>query len=273
MELNLEDGKHYLDRKDNIVKISSHVNIYYPFVGDNNRTYTKEGKIWTHGIFSEDDLVKEVKMEELNLEVGKKYLDTKGNEVTISKNNHEVYPFIGNNEETYTRGGTCYLGNAPSEHDLVKEVKSNNYEGMIFSKGMIDKQFDIDKKLALSYGVDYSSSNTDKIAMVSFDGTAISLNRATISLNRATTKILGVEENKMELKNINKEAIKKAIKIVKEEIVTAEEKAAAEHYRNYIDEKDRIEREYGIANTKFVNDYELLNEKYAEIITAEKKKK
>jgi len=75
------------------------------------------------------------------------------------------------------------------------------------------------------------------------------------------------EENKMELKEINKKNIEKAVEKVKKDQATEEQEYAEVQYLDYQNQKDRIER-----NRKALTQEEKeMNEKYAVFITKSKK--
>ncbi len=67
------------------------------------------------------------------------------------------------------------------------------------------------------------------------------------------------EESKMEIENVKKENIKKAMKVVKEGLANEEQEFAARKYRMFLDEKNTLER-YIKAN----------KEKLAELLKANK---
>lgn len=75
------------------------------------------------------------------------------------------------------------------------------------------------------------------------------------------------EENKMELKNMNKENIKEGIKKVKQDRATAEALEAERQFKNYINEKERIER----ARKELDESEKEMQEKYKVLISEEKK--
>lgn len=93
-----------------------------------------------------------------------------------------------------------------------------------------------------------------------------------IGIDFATGKdqtIKNNEVNKMELKNINETNIKKAIETVNEDLATKEQIAAAQFYRDYIDEKEYIARQRKALDEKEKE----MKETYKKIITLEKKPK
>jgi hypothetical protein len=62
-------------------------------------------------------------MKTLKLEVGKTYRSRAGEEVKIVGTNDSIWPFIGDNEESYNEQGRYYSANWSSPYDLIEEVK------------------------------------------------------------------------------------------------------------------------------------------------------
>ena len=60
-------------------------------------------------------------MKTLKLEVGKTYLNRKGEVVKIVGTNDSIWPFFGDNEESYNEQGRYYSANWSSPDDLIDE--------------------------------------------------------------------------------------------------------------------------------------------------------
>jgi len=65
--------------------------------------------------------VKQNKMKKLKLEVGKTYRNRKGEVVKIVGTNDSIWPFFGDNEESYNEEGRYYSANWDSPDDLIDE--------------------------------------------------------------------------------------------------------------------------------------------------------
>ena len=61
------------------------------------------------------------KMEKLKLEVGKTYRSRNGKVVKIVEKIDSVWPFVGDNEESYDEQGRHFWVNWDSPYDLIKE--------------------------------------------------------------------------------------------------------------------------------------------------------
>ena len=62
-------------------------------------------------------------MSEIKLQVGKTYRSRKGEEVKIVGTNDSIWPFVGDNEESYNEQGRYYSANWSSPYDLIEEVE------------------------------------------------------------------------------------------------------------------------------------------------------
>ena len=62
-------------------------------------------------------------MKTLKLQVGKTYRNRKGEEVRIIGTNDSMWPFVGDNEESYNEQGRYYSANSDSPYDLIDEVE------------------------------------------------------------------------------------------------------------------------------------------------------
>lgn len=62
-----------------------------------------------------------MKQKQLQLEVGKTYRNRKGEEVKIIGTNDSIWPFFGDNEESYNEEGRYYSANWDSPDDLIEE--------------------------------------------------------------------------------------------------------------------------------------------------------
>ena len=60
-------------------------------------------------------------MKKIKLEVGKTYRNRKGEEVKIIETNDSIWPFVGDNEESYNEQGRFYSVNCDSSYDLIEE--------------------------------------------------------------------------------------------------------------------------------------------------------
>jgi hypothetical protein len=60
-------------------------------------------------------------MKTLKLEVGKTYRNRKGEEVKIVRTNESIWPFVGDNEDSYDEQGRFYSVNWESPYDLIEE--------------------------------------------------------------------------------------------------------------------------------------------------------
>lgn len=120
-ELRIEVGKTYLDRKGRKVKlINNDGHEEYPFDGDNGKSYTEKGTVYTE-LRDAADLVEEVKSE-LLLEVGKTYKTRLGRKVKITHwVGHVTYCFRGDDGSLYVKNG-AFLHDEESPRDLIEEV-------------------------------------------------------------------------------------------------------------------------------------------------------
>lgn len=59
--------------------------------------------------------------QKLQLEVGKSYINRKGEVVKIVETNDSIWPFVGDNEESYNEEGRYYSANWDSSDDLIEE--------------------------------------------------------------------------------------------------------------------------------------------------------
>jgi hypothetical protein len=127
----LEAGKTYRNRKGELVKIiKNDGDDIYPFDGDNDLCYTPKGFYWDDGQEYGDDLIELI--EEKNqtnmknfetLEVGKTYKNRNGKLVKIVKENKgDEFPFLGDDINTFTLGGSKYL-NYEHEEDLIELIE------------------------------------------------------------------------------------------------------------------------------------------------------
>ena len=62
--------------------------------------------------------------QKLQLEVGKSYINRKGEVVKIVETNDSIWPFVGDNEESYNEEGRYYSANWDYARDLIEEVPS-----------------------------------------------------------------------------------------------------------------------------------------------------
>ena len=62
-------------------------------------------------------------MKTLKLEVGKTYRSREGKVVKIVETNDSIWPFVGDNEESYNEQGRYYSANWSSPYDLIEEVE------------------------------------------------------------------------------------------------------------------------------------------------------
>jgi hypothetical protein len=62
-------------------------------------------------------------MKTLKLEVGKTYRSRNGEEVKIVRKIDSIWPFVGDNEESYREQGRYYSANWSSPYDLIEEVE------------------------------------------------------------------------------------------------------------------------------------------------------
>ena len=62
-------------------------------------------------------------MKKIKLEVGKTYRNRKGEVVKIIETNDSIWPFVGDNEESYNEQGRYYSANWSSPYDLIEEVE------------------------------------------------------------------------------------------------------------------------------------------------------
>ena len=62
-------------------------------------------------------------METLKLQVGKTYRNRKGEEVKIIGTKDSMWPFSGDNEESYDEQGRYYSASSDSPEDLIEEVE------------------------------------------------------------------------------------------------------------------------------------------------------
>jgi hypothetical protein len=132
--LKLEVGKSYRSRAGEEVRIVRKNNkgwVYWE--GSNGGWYYEGGK----GSFAAEehpkDLIEEVtisdanqnhnKMKTLKLQVGKTYRNRKGEEVKIIGTKDSMWPFVGDNEESYDEQGRYYSANSDSPDDLIEEVR------------------------------------------------------------------------------------------------------------------------------------------------------
>lgn len=160
-KLQLEVGKMYVNRRGKTVTIVEIDNnrkyheVCYPYKGDNGYYYTEHGCFYVYDDGKSkdmNDLVKEYKddetMNELKLEVGKKYVTRDGYIVTITEidnnymHNNVHYPYKGNNERRYTENGYFYVCDDSKYVDinaLVKEYKED--ETINEKRETIDKEY------------------------------------------------------------------------------------------------------------------------------------
>lgn len=62
-----------------------------------------------------------MKQKQLRLEVGKTYRNRKGEEVKIVRTNESIWPFVGDNEDSYDEQGRFYSAKWDSPYDLIEE--------------------------------------------------------------------------------------------------------------------------------------------------------
>jgi len=104
----------------------------------------------------------------------------------------------------------------------------------------------------------------EEIGQIKFTGTEVSYSDDIYNILRKNK-----EENKMELKNMNKENIQNGIEKVKKDRATAEALEAERQYKTYLNEKDSIARQ-----RKQLDEREKeMKERYKELIAEEKKVK
>lgn len=113
----------------------------YPFFGDNNCRYTKEGHV-VDGYETPFDLIRKTNYREdivqtaaFKIEVGKTYWTrNRDNKITITAESNfdhgaegssKIFPFIGNDGCPYTSEGHFFVF-GESDHDLVEEVTTEN---------------------------------------------------------------------------------------------------------------------------------------------------
>ncbi len=97
-------------------------------------------------------------MNELNLEVGKKYVARNGDIVTITEidndfTNKNIYPCKGDNDLYYTEHGSFLIGSGGTNDDLVKEYKED--------EAMNKLQLEFGKKYVTRGGKIFTISGVD----------------------------------------------------------------------------------------------------------------
>jgi len=135
-QLKLEVGKTYRSREGKEVKITSCDGGYsHPYRGSDGDWYAESGKWSSYGKEHPHDLIEEVtvsdanqkhnEMEVLILQVGKTYVNRRGEEVRIVENDGGFgYSYRGNNGELYTESGKWWSKESPN--DLIEEVPSES---------------------------------------------------------------------------------------------------------------------------------------------------
>jgi hypothetical protein len=195
-QLTLSVGKSYKNRLGEIVKITKYdVDLVtYPFLGNDDILYTKDGRYSLNLNYSDKDLIAEVPTVEedsMKLEVGKIYEDDLGNIVKIVKQDLQTnayYIFIGDNGECYTQAGRYNhfdendernLHNYPTKNtplvlkigssykngrgEIVTIVANNEPSDVYPFRGDNNEIYTINGRWSLSY-----TSNYDLVAEVTY---------------------------------------------------------------------------------------------------------
>lgn len=137
-KIKLEVGKTYLSREGKEVRIvgKNHEG-GHTYKGDDGNWYTESGG-WQYYGKHPEDLIEEVttsdasqkhnEMEVLVLQVGKAYVNRKGEEVKIvGKNDKDRHPYQGSNGKMYAENGKWGFLSDKHPEDIIKEVPETRH--------------------------------------------------------------------------------------------------------------------------------------------------
>lgn len=155
-KIKLEIGKTYRNRKGELVGIVGKNSAGRPpYKGSDGEWYAEDGKWQYFGAEFPEDLVEEVttsdasqkhnEMEVLVLQVGKAYVNRKGEEVKIvGKNDKDRHPYQGSNGKMYAENGKWGFLSDKHPEDIIKEVEETQHTFAIVDEALTATRYTFD---------------------------------------------------------------------------------------------------------------------------------